>query len=110
MTNLNSDTLDHISGFHYAVLEGATMVEHDPLLDLYQIESIEVSPVDREVVGLMAKILYDIEDIENTSRNIADLFKIEQVSSEKCLSLLKTMIDSLEIELSILNLLGFNTL
>jgi hypothetical protein len=86
------------------------MVEHDPLLDLYQIESIEVSPVDREVVGLMAKILYDIEDIENTSRNIADLFKIEQVSSEKCLSLLKTMIDSLEIELSILNLLGFNTL
>ena len=86
------------------------MVEHDPLLDLYQIESIEVSPVDREVVGLMAKILYDIEDIENASRNIADLFKIEQVSSEKCLSLLKTMIDSLEIELSILNLLGFNTL
>lgn len=86
------------------------MVEHDPLLDLYQIESVEVFPVDREVVGLMAKILYDIEDMENTSRNIADLFKIEQVASERCLSLLKTMIDSLEVELSIMSLLGFNAL
>lgn len=86
------------------------MVEHDPLFDLYQIESVEVSPADREVVGLMAKILYDIEDIESTSRDIADLFNIEQVASERCLSLLKTMIDSLEVELSILSLLGYNAL
>ncbi|HUS79243.1 MAG TPA: hypothetical protein VM050_11365 [Patescibacteria group bacterium] len=86
------------------------MRKDDPLLDLYQLEPEEVSTVDRKVLGLMAKILYDIEDMESTSHDIETLFRIEQVTSERYVSLLKKMIDSLEIELSILSLMDFNRL
>lgn len=77
--------------------------KYDPLFNLYQIEIEESLLNDQEVVGLMAEILYNIEDIEKINRNIKKLSR----TRERYLPLIKTMIDALEAELSILGLMGF---
>ena len=77
--------------------------KYDPLFNLYQIETEESLSNDQEVVGLMAEILYNIEDIEKINRDINKLSR----TSERYLPLIKTMIDALEAELSILDLMGF---
>ena len=77
--------------------------KYDPLFNLYQIETEESLSNDQEVVGLMAEILYNIEDIEKINRDINKLSR----TSERYLPLIKTMIDALEAELSILGLMGF---
>ena len=77
--------------------------KYDPLFNLYQIEIEESLSNDQEVVGLMAEILYNIEDIEKINRNIKKLSR----TRERYLPLIKTMIDALEAELSILGLMGF---
>jgi len=77
--------------------------KYDPLFNLYQIEIEESLSNDQEVVGLMAEILYNIEDIEKINRDIKKLSH----TRERYLPLIKTMIDALEAELSILGLMGF---
>ena len=77
--------------------------KYDPLFNLYQIEIEESLSNDQEVVGLMAEILYNIEDIEKINKDIKKLSH----TREKHLPLIKTMIDALEAELSILSLMGF---
>jgi hypothetical protein len=77
--------------------------KYDPLFDLYQIETEESLSNDQEVVGLMAEILYNIEDINKINRDIKKLSR----TRERYLPLIKTMIDALEAELSILGLMGF---
>ena len=77
--------------------------KYDPLFNMYQIESEESSSNDQEVVGLMAEILYNIEDIEKINKNIKTLSR----TRERHLPLIKSMIDALDAELSILGLMGF---
>jgi hypothetical protein len=77
--------------------------KYDPLFNLYQIETEESLSNDQEVVGLMAEILYNIEDITEINRDIKKLSR----TTERYLPLIKTMIDALEAELSILGLMGF---
>jgi hypothetical protein len=77
--------------------------KYDPLFNLYQIETEESLSNDQEVVGLMAEILYNIEDMNEINRDIKKLSR----TSERYLPLIKTMIDALEAELSILGLMGF---
>jgi len=77
--------------------------KYDPLFNLYQIETEESLSNDQEVVGLMAEILYNIEDINKINRDIKKLSR----TRETYLPLIKTMIDALEAELSILGLMGF---
>jgi hypothetical protein len=77
--------------------------KYDPLFNLYQIETEESLSNDQEVVGLMAEILYNIEDIEKIDKDIKKLSR----TRERYLPLIKTMIDALEAELSILGLMGF---
>jgi hypothetical protein len=77
--------------------------KYDPLFNLYQIETEESLSNDQEVVGLMAEILYNIEDVNEINRDIKKLSR----TSERYLPLIKTMIDALEAELSILGLMGF---
>ncbi len=77
--------------------------KYDPLFNLYQIETEESLSNDQEVVGLMAEILYNIEDMEKIDKDIKKLSR----TRERYLPLIKTMIDALEAELSILGLMGF---
>lgn len=77
--------------------------KYDPLFNLYQIETEESLSNDQEVVGLMAELLYNIEDINEIDRDIKKLSR----TRERYLPLIKTMIDALETELSILGLMGF---
>lgn len=77
--------------------------KYDPLFNLYQIETEESLSNDQEVVGLMAEILYNIEDMEKINGDIKKLSR----TRERYLPLIKTMIDALEAELSILGLMGF---
>ncbi|EMR74235.1 hypothetical protein MCGE09_00296 [Thaumarchaeota archaeon SCGC AB-539-E09] len=81
------------------------MKSYDPLFNLYQIESDETNPIDKEIVGLMADILYNVEDMESIDRDISILINNSQVSNEKYFSLIKTMIESLDVELSLLSLM-----
>jgi hypothetical protein len=81
------------------------MKRYDPLFNLYQIETDEVNTIDKEIVGLMANILYNMEDMESIDRDILSLLNNKQISNEKYFSLIKTMIDSLEVELSIFSLM-----
>jgi len=82
--------------------------KYDPLFNLYQIETEEPLSIDKEVVGLMAEILYNIEDINEINRDVKKLLNNNNVANERYLPLIKTMIDALEAELSILGLMGFN--
>jgi len=77
--------------------------KYDPLFNLYQIETDESLSNDQEVVGLMAELLYNMEDITEIDRDIKKLSR----THERYLPLIKTMIDALEAELSILGLMGF---
>jgi len=82
--------------------------KYDPLFNLYQIETEEPLSNDKEVIGLMAEILYNIEDINEINRDVKKLLNNNNVVNERYLPLIKTMIDALEAELSILGLMGFN--
>jgi len=81
--------------------------KYDPLFNLYQIETEEPLSNDKEVIGLMAEILYNIEDINEINRDVKKLLNNNNVVNERYLPLIKTMIDALEAELSILGLMGF---
>jgi hypothetical protein len=84
--------------------------KYDPLFNLYQIETEEPLSNDKEVIGLMAEILYNIEDINEINRDVKKLLNNNNVANERYLPLIKTMIDALEAELSILGLMGFNNM
>lgn len=77
--------------------------KYDPLFNLYQIETEGALSNDKEVVGLMAEILYNIEDTIKIDKDVKKL----SCTSERYLPLIKIMIDTLEAELSILGLMGF---
>ena len=77
----------------------------DPLFNLHQIETEATFSIDHEVVSIMAELLCDIEDMNKIHSDIQRLMGL----SERYLPLLKTLIDALESELSILSLKGTNT-
>ena len=47
------------------------MKKYDPLFNLYQIESDEINSIDKEIVRLMADILYNVEDMESIDHDIS---------------------------------------
>ena len=84
------------------------MTDYDPLFKLYQIEFHKNSPIDKEIVSLMIKIMDDVEDFDIISANIQSLVKNEQSTTTSYLSMIKSMIEILHTEISILNHLGLN--
>jgi len=84
------------------------MADYDPLFKLHQIEFVENSYIDREIVSLMIKIMDDIEDFDEISSNIKSLVKSEQSTTMIFLSMIESMIELLETEISMLSFLGFN--
>ena len=84
------------------------MADYDPLFKLHQIEFVENSHIDREIVSLMVKIMDSIEDFDEISSDIKSLVKIEQSTTMIFLSMIESMIKILETEISMLSYLGFN--
>ena len=64
------------------------MADYDPLFKLHQIEFVENSQIDREIVSLMIKIMDNIEDFDELSSNIKSLVKSEQSTTMIFLSLI----------------------
>jgi len=84
------------------------MADYDPLFKLHQIEFVENSHIDREIVSLMVKIMDSIEDFDEISSDIKSLVKSEQSTTMIFLSMIESMIKILETEISMLSYLGFN--
>jgi hypothetical protein len=84
------------------------MADYDPLFKLHQIEFVENSHIDREIVSLMIKIMDSIEDFDEISSDIKSLVKSEQSTTMIFLSMIESMIKILETEISMLSYLGFN--
>ena len=84
------------------------MADYDPLFKLHQIEFVENSHIDREIVSLMIKIMDNIEDFDEISSDIKSLVKSEQSTTMIFLSMIESMIEILETEISMLSFLGFN--
>ena len=84
------------------------MADYDPLFKLHQIEFVENSHIDREIVSLMIKIMDNIEDFDEISSDIKSLVKSEQPTTMIFLSMIESMIKILETEISMLSYLGFN--
>lgn len=84
------------------------MADNDPLFKLHQIEFVENSPIDREIISLMIKIMDNIEDFDELSSNIKSLVKSEQSTTMIFLSMIESMIEILETEISMLSYLGYN--
>jgi len=84
------------------------MADYDPLFKLHQIEFVENSHIDREIVSLMVKIMDNIEDFDEISSDIKSLVKSEQSTTMIFLSMIESMIKILETEISMLSYLGFN--
>ena len=84
------------------------MADNDPLFKLHQIEFVENSPIDREIISLMIKIMDNIEDFDELSSNIKSLVKSEQSTTMIFLSMIESMIEILQTEISMLSYLGYN--
>ena len=84
------------------------MADNDPLFKLHQIEFVENSQIDREIVSLMIKIMDNIEDFDELSSNIKSLVKSEQSTTMIFLSMIESMIEILQTEISMLSYLGYN--
>jgi hypothetical protein len=86
------------------------MTDYDPLFKLHQIEFVENSPIDQEIISLMIKIMDNIEDFDELSSNIKSLVRSEQSTTMIFLSMIESMIEILETEISMLGYLGFNSI
>lgn len=75
-------------------------VEEDPLSSLYQIEYVESTPLERETVVLVAKLLENIEEYYALREQIIDVMALDEKAEGKMVDLFNALIKGLRVEQS----------
>ena len=77
--------------------------ELDPLAELYQMEDIECTPLERDALVLVTRLLENVEEFYMLNEQIRDIIAEDDTMGEKIIELFNAMIDALRIEQSYAN-------
>lgn len=73
-------------------------VEEDPLSSLYQIEYVESTPLEREAVVLVARLLENIEEFYALREQIVDVMAVDEKAEGKMVDLFNALMNGLRVE------------
>jgi hypothetical protein len=77
-------------------------IEEDPLVSLYQIEYVESTPLEREAVVLVTRLLENIEEFYALREQIIDAMAVDEKADDKIVDLFIALIEGLRVEQSFL--------
>ena len=75
----------------------------DPLSTLYQIDVDYKYPLEKEVLLIMLRVLDNIEELGSFELDLRNIIGTDSSVETRILSLLRTLIDGIQIEYSILS-------
>ena len=70
----------------------------DPLADLYQIDTVDSTPLEEKALVLMARMLDDVEEFDELSDNLRSIMAEDLLVEAHVLSLFRTLINGINIE------------
>lgn len=76
--------------------------KQDPLIDLCQIDNEEVSPLDKEVLLLITRLLENVEEFYELREKIRHIMVEDQLTETKIMGLFQTLVQGLKAEKSFL--------
>lgn len=74
--------------------------ELDPLAELYQMEDIESTPLERDALVLLTRLLENVEEFYVLNEQIRDIIAEDDAMGAKIIELFNAMINALRIEQS----------
>ena len=74
--------------------------ELDPLAELYQMEDIECTPLERDALVLVTRLLENVEEFYVLNEQIRDIIAEDDAMGAKIIELFNAMINALRIEQS----------
>ena len=74
--------------------------ELDPLAELYQMEDIECTPLERDALVLVTRLLENVEEFYVINEQIRDIIAEDDAMGAKIIGLFDAMIHALRIEQS----------
>lgn len=74
--------------------------ELDPLAELYQMEDIECTPLERDALVLVTRLLENVEEFYVLNEQIKDIIAEDDAMGAKIIELFNAMIHALRIEQS----------
>ena len=74
--------------------------ELDPLAELYQMEDIECTPLERDALVLVTRLLENVEEFYVLNEQIKDIIAEDDAMDAKIIELFNAMIHALRIEQS----------
>jgi hypothetical protein len=81
-------------------VSGTCSKELDPLAELYQMEDIECTPLERDALLLLTRLLENVEEFYVLNEQIRDIIAEDDAMGEKIIELFNAMIHALKIEQS----------
>lgn len=70
----------------------------DPLAGLYQIDTVDSTPLEEKALVLMARMLDDVEGFGELSDNLRSIMAEDELVEAHVLSLFRTLINGISIE------------
>lgn len=77
-------------------------IEEDPLASLYQIDYVESSPLEREAVVLVTRLLENIEEFYALREQIMDAMAVDEKAEVKIVDLFNALMEGLRVKQSFL--------
>jgi hypothetical protein len=76
----------------------STGKNEDPLADLYQIDTVDSTPLEEKALVLMARMLDDVEEFDELSDNLRSIMAEDLLVEARVLSLFRTLINGASME------------
>jgi hypothetical protein len=70
----------------------------DPLAGLYQIDTVDSTPLEEKALVLMARMLDDVEGFDELSDNLRSIIAEDELVEAHVLSLFRTLINGINME------------
>jgi hypothetical protein len=70
----------------------------DPLADLYQIDTVDSTPLEERALVLMARMLDDVEAFDELSDNLRSIMAEDMLVETRIISLFRTLIHGAQVE------------
>jgi hypothetical protein len=76
----------------------STGKNEDPLADLYQIDTVDSTPLEEKALVLMARMLDDVEEFDELSDNLRSIMAEDILVETRIISLFRTLIHGAQLE------------
>jgi hypothetical protein len=84
-------------------LSSSTRDNEDPLAGLYQVDSNENLPLEKEALVLLVKMLDNLEEIKALSGNLRKLMTQDKLMETRILNLLRVLVTGAQAEYLIMD-------